>query len=242
MSGTVSPNQSDIQTSLRTFLLSILPAGTEVIEAQINRVAEPPGTDFVVMTWIDSERLETNVDTSGDVAFIGSISNTVLTVTQMLLGSITPGATLFGPSIAAGSTIGPQLSGTTGGIGTYSVTPSQTSPSQKMACGVWNFLQPSKVHIQLDVHGPNSADNSKIITTIFRDDFAVQAFKSYGQDVVPLYQDTPKQVPFINDQNQYENRWVIDTFLQANQQVSLPQQYADQLKVGIINVDASYPP
>ena len=46
----------------------------------------------------------------------------------------------------------------------------------------------------------------------------------------------------INDQQQYEWRWVVEAMLQANQVVSVPQQFADQVTVEIISVDASYPP
>ena len=42
------PAQTDVFTALRSFLLGVLPNGVEVIKGQVNRVAEPQGSDFVV--------------------------------------------------------------------------------------------------------------------------------------------------------------------------------------------------
>lgn len=67
MSFSLSLTEDQIFTALRTYLLDILPAGTEVIRAQINRVSEPPTPDFVVMTPIRRPRLSTNVE-SGEIA------------------------------------------------------------------------------------------------------------------------------------------------------------------------------
>jgi hypothetical protein len=47
---TPSLTMTDAFTALRTFLLSILPAGTEVVQGQANRVPMPQGGNFVVMT------------------------------------------------------------------------------------------------------------------------------------------------------------------------------------------------
>ena len=60
----------------------------------------------------------------------GSISNNVLTVTNVSSGTIYPGATISGTGIASGTQIVSQLSGTAGAIGTYSVSiPEQTVAS-----------------------------------------------------------------------------------------------------------------
>jgi hypothetical protein len=60
--------------------------------------------------------------------------------------------------------------------------------------------------------------------------------------VAPLHADDPRQMPFINDQSQYEWRWIIEACLQANQVVISPQQFADALEIGLIEVDSHYPP
>lgn len=114
-------------------------------------------------------------------------------------------------------------------------------PVQPIA-GTQDHTQPTEAVFQLDVHGPNSADNAEVISTLFRSAYAVDAMAAINPDVYPLHADDPKQVPFINDANQYESRWVIEAFLQANQTVSVPQQSAEALAVDLIDVDAVYPP
>lgn len=180
MSAALSLSESQTLTALRSFLLGILPAGTEVVRGQDNRVPEPQGDDFVTMTPVLRERLETNVDTYTDG---------------------------------------------------YPNAPSTKS-----------ILQPTKVTVQLDIHGPASADNAQIITTLFRDDYGVEQFASSGFDVTPLYHSEPHQMPFVNGEQQVEDRWVVDVVMQCNPVVTVPQQFADQLKVGLIDVDATYPP
>lgn len=56
-----SITDDQMMTAVRSFLLSILPGGTEVIQAQSNRVPEPVGPNFVLMTPRRRARLATNV-------------------------------------------------------------------------------------------------------------------------------------------------------------------------------------
>jgi hypothetical protein len=77
---------------------------------------------------------------------------------------------------------------------------------------------------------------AQTVSTLFRDDFAVQQFANqdpnYG--VAPLLADDPKQVPFLNAEQQYETRWVVDVKLQTNQVIDWPMQFADQLAITIL--------
>ena len=100
---TQSPTQYNILTALRTFLLSVLPSGVEVIRGQDNRVAEPHVTDFVVMTPILQRRLATNVQSSNDNSFTGSIAGTTLTVSAIAFGTLAIGQTVFGVNVALGT-------------------------------------------------------------------------------------------------------------------------------------------
>ena len=59
----------------------------------------------------------------------GSIAGNVLTVSAIVSGSIVPGAQLSGTGIAAGTAITSQMSGLTGGVGTYAVSVAQVVPS-----------------------------------------------------------------------------------------------------------------
>lgn len=59
----------------------------------------------------------------------GSISGTTLTVSAVADGTIVAGATVTGTGVTAGTLIVSQLTGTTGGAGTYTVSASQTVSS-----------------------------------------------------------------------------------------------------------------
>ncbi|OIN06080.1 hypothetical protein BFS86_19415 [Shewanella algae] len=240
MSFAPSPTQSNVLAALRSLLIYILPQGVEIIQAQDNRVPEPSVPDFVAMTPLLYQRLSTNVDTYQDSSFTGFITGTTLNVTAVALGALAVGQTVFGVGVTP-QTVITTLGTGTGGMGTYTVSQSQTIASAKLSTGQELFLQPTKVIIQLDVHGPNSADNSQTISTLFRDDYAFQFFKTSGFDVAPLYADDPKQMPFLNGEQQVENRWVIDAAIQANQIVRAPQQFADQLHANPNNVEADFP-
>ena len=240
MSATLSLTESQTLAALRSFLLAILPTGIEVVTAQDNRVSMPAGPNFVALTPLARERLATNVDSAQDCAFNGSISGNTLTVESMILGAVTIGATLFGPNVLAGTTITGNATGN-GGVGTYTVNQSQTASTEVMACGTQGMLQATRVTTQLDLYGPNSADYAQIVTTAFRDSYAVDQFVSSGYDVSPLYADDAQQLPLIDAESQYEDRWTIKCILQANPIVTLPQQYASQLNANIIDVDATYP-
>lgn len=155
----------------RSFILSILPAGVEVVKGQDNRVPEPSGADFVVFWPITRERTETNVDVFDPVA--------------------------------------------------------QTT----------SYAQPVLLTVQTDVHGPNAADNAQILTTLYRDDFAVQFFQASPYDVGPIHADDPKQVPFLNSESQWERRWIVEAVMQLNQIVTIPTQSAIVLEVNLVEAD-----
>lgn len=59
----------------------------------------------------------------------GSIATTTLTVTGVTSGTLYPGQTISGSGVTAGTYIVAQLTGATGGTGTYTVSPSQTASS-----------------------------------------------------------------------------------------------------------------
>jgi hypothetical protein len=189
-------------------------------------------------------RISTNVDTYVDAVFTGSIVGTLLTITAVnpkFTGQISLGSVIFGSGVAANTTVTALESGA-GGLGTYMVTPTQAVASETLAAGTEALLQPTEVVVQLDVHGPCSADNAQVISTLFRDDFAVQQFATSGFDVTPLYAEDPKQVPFINAEQAFEDRWIVDVHMQANQTIVVPQQFAQAIKVVLHEIDASYPP
>lgn len=91
------------------------------------------------------------------------------------------------------------------------------------------------VDMQLDIHGPNSADNGQIITTVWRDEWAVDAIP--GMIFAPLYATDGHQLPYINGEKQYEDRWVIDLLLHVKPTITVSQQFADAITINLVEAD-----
>lgn len=237
------PSQDAIQIILRNFLVGVLPAGVEVIAGQVNRVPEPPSPDFVVMWPIARNRLAWNVDSYIDAVFTGSISGVTLNITGVdpsFTGKLGVGIYISGTGIALNTKITALGSGT-GGVGTYTVSVSQTVSDEIISAGTAGLLQKTEVVMQCDVHGPNAADNAQVISTAIRDDVATRYFLPDQTGVAPLFAADPRQVPFINGESQVENRWVVDCHLQAQINVVFSQDFADTVAVTPVSVDASFP-
>lgn len=240
-----APTQSDTLVVLGNFLAAILPSGVEIILGQPNRVPEPKAVDYVVMTPIRRPRLATNVNTPSDTVIVGSIAGATLTVTDVVMGELSAGRTVYGSGIVAGTRITALASGT-GGTGTYTVTPAQSAISQRLAAGVMEIVQDTMWVVQLDVHGPGAgttaADNAQVISTMMRDPYGFEFFTAAGDQAVPLFAEDPRQMPFTNAENQYEDRWVVDVSLQTNPAIVLPQQFADTVVLDTVSVEATFPP
>lgn len=242
MAAVVSPNQSDVFNVLVQFLTGFLPTGTKVIQGQINRVAEPRDSDFVVFWPLRTPRLATNIDTAEDVTFTASIAGTIMTVSAVATGTIKVGATVFGTGLASGTTVVTGMISGTGLTGTYSVGLSQIAAEQPMASGGAQQKQKAQWTIQLDVHGPNSADNAVMISTLTRDPYGWERINGLNPNMAPLYADDPRQAQFNNENQQVENRWVVEMNLQVDQTVTgIPQQFADALEVTVRSVEAEFP-
>lgn len=254
-------NESAAFTALRSFLLglNLTTSGTgafAIQQGQANRVVEPPGPDFIVFWPLSRLRFATNQNVYGDCAFTGQVTANVLTVSNIQFGIIGLGALLYGSGVPTGTSILGQLSGSASGtVGTYLLSSSFTAGSGLMAAGVMYAMQEAQLDVQLDVHGPNSHDNTMIITTLFRDEYAVDQFATSGSAplgfpspkipgttpwqlnvsgytaIAPIDADDPKQVPFQNAEQQWENRWVITARLQVNQIVTIGQQFFSQIQV-----------
>jgi hypothetical protein len=117
---------------------------------------------------------------------------------------------------------------------------------------VKNALQSTQLDIQIDVHGPASAENTQIISTLFRDDYSTDFFDHSGIDAQALYASDPRQVPFVNGESQWESRWCMDLSIQVNQVVQVPQDFAATVVIspvptgdpltGMIDIDVRFPP
>ena len=82
---------------------------------------------------------------SRTASFTGSIATTTLTVSAISAGAIYPSMQITGTGVTAGTRIVAQLTGTTGGAGTYTVSVSQTVSSTAMTGDL-----PSKIQVAQD--------------------------------------------------------------------------------------------
>lgn len=236
---TPSITEAAINNALGSFLLAVLGLPpTNVIVGQVNRVASPEG-DYVVMWPLRRPRLSTNVDSSTDAKFTGSIAGAVMTISAVLAGAMNVGAVVYGVGVAANTAVVNQINGTPGGDGQYTIAPSQTVTSTTLSAGATVIEQSTEVVYQIDVHGPESADNVQTISTAFRDQYGVSLFAGTG--VTPLYCDDPRQMPFQTAAVQFEDRWSIDVHMQADPTLSVPTQFADAANVTVISVTEAFP-
>lgn len=86
MSVTTSPTITEIATKVRAFLLTLVPAGVEVVRGLDNKVPEPPASPgFIAMTLVRQERLRTNVDHYSDPPPFDASTRAVEQGTQLAL-------------------------------------------------------------------------------------------------------------------------------------------------------------
>lgn len=247
MAATNNLTEAQVFTALRAFLLNVLPSGIEVVQGLDNRAPEPAGSDFVTMTALRQERLGYNETTYQDNVFTGSIAGTVLTVTAMTQSDgagIQAGMLLTDSTwpftIAANTTVQQQLSGTPGGIGTYSVLPSQTLASETIYAGQRSDLVPTRFVVQVDVYGPNSGQNVKTIEGLFFSSVATDFFDAQGYPVQALHGSEARQIAFVDGESQYEERYTIDLNLEIDPVLGTPMQFADQVQITVIEAAVNY--
>lgn len=105
-----------------------------------------------------------------------------------------------------------------------------------------SMLAPAQMMVQCDVFGADAFNVATLIEATWRSPWGCAAMAELNPLIAPLYTDEPRQLAFIDGNQQYEDRWSVDLNLQVNQSISVPQQFADTLEVGLIEVDSSYPP
>lgn len=105
-----------------------------------------------------------------------------------------------------------------------------------------SIKSPTRWAVQIDCYGAQACDRAKSIAALLRDDYACQKFAASGFDIQPLYASDAQQMPLITGEQQYLERWTFEIALQYNGVLTVPQDTADALVVGLINVDATYKP
>lgn len=99
--------------------------------------------------------------------------------------------------------------------------------------------QDTRMDLQLDFYGPTAGDWAAIVSTLWRDEYGVNAL---APDCAPLYIDDARMMPWVSTEGQYYQRFTSTAALQFNPVVTLPQQFAGAATATLISVDEAYPP
>lgn len=162
---------------------------------------------FQTITKVDNDNFTLNgvnstgwISWVGGATFTGSISTTVLTVSAIASGTLRVGHGVFGTAVGnavgVGTVITGQISGTTGGTGTYRVSVSQTVGSQSMASGasvakkitLAAGLLPAKPIVTSDLGGLHGDSIPSVSSLLGNYPFAV-ANMVYNSDIDALVLD-----------------------------------------------------
>lgn len=102
------------------------------------------------------------------------------------------------------------------------------------AGGFKNLEQGTECHVQFDYYGALAADWSAMVSTVFRDEYGVAAL---APDCSPLYIDDARQMALVTGEQQYLQRFTSTAVLQYNPVTSVPQQFADEASVTLVNAE-----
>ncbi|WP_445656828.1 phage neck terminator protein [Achromobacter sp. NCFB-sbj8-Ac1-l] len=106
--------------------------------------------------------------------------------------------------------------------------------------GTMTLTRPTQWTVQVDCYGDSAQDMAVAVSIALRSSYGCDALKASGAQ--PLYTGDPRQLPFITGEDQYLERWSVDAVLQFNPSITVPQQFADELHVDLVEVDTTYPP
>jgi len=123
--------------------------------------------------------------------------------------------------------------------GTSRVWMSASGDTYDRAGGTRKFEQHSNYRIQLDFYGPNSHDWATQVHTLATTEYGVGLL---APEVSPLLCEDIQQLPLVNGEEQFEQRWMFAIQLQFNPVIAVPQQFAEALEITVIEVDTTYPP
>ncbi len=87
----------------------------------------------------------------------------------------------------------------------------------------------------VNFYGPDSADYAQVFNQLFYDLYGCDFFRPY--DVQPLWCDDGRQMPLIDSEKQYVQRWMVRAFMQINPTVSTSQEFADTVDISIVEAD-----
>lgn len=111
---------------------------------------------------------------------------------------------------------------------------------------VVNVERDTQYSYQIDCYGPNGPDYANTLAVAWPSLWTSDYFNGYLATPTPgaplpvmaLYADEPQQLNIVNAELQYEQRFMLKLVLQANQTVSLPQDFFNVAPVVDVTVPA----
>ena len=101
------------------------------------------------------------------------------------------------------------------------------------------ILTPTRYSMQLDFYGPDSQVWAMQTMALFRDEYATELFPP---NIQPLYADDPVQIPLIDGEAQYEQRWKLVASLQYNPILSTTHQSMIAVDIELAPIDQTFKP
>ena len=101
------------------------------------------------------------------------------------------------------------------------------------------ILTPVRYEMQLDFYGSDAQTWAFETQALFRDQYATDIFPT---NIQPLYADDPVQIPLIDGEQQYEQRWKITASLQYNPILTTNQQSSWFATVNLAPIDQTFKP
>lgn len=106
--------------------------------------------------------------------------------------------------------------------------------------GVRDVTAPTEITVQLDFYGAGAADNAAMVQALFRDEYGDEGFPDAGS-IKPLYAEDPVQMPLVDGEENYTQRWMVQAVLQYNPVIAPAQDFAGSLAVTTVSVERTYP-
>jgi hypothetical protein len=94
------------------------------------------------------------------------------------------------------------------------------------------IMGPQRIDIQIDIYGLTSGEICKAIKSAFRTEWGAEQFPA---NIKPLYTTDGIQAPLTTGEQQYESRWTLTASMQYNPIITVPQQYADEAEVALLD-------
>jgi len=100
---------------------------------------------------------------------------------------------------------------------------SLSRPSQIFSEGQIDIKDRTRVDVQIDFYGVNSADFCKAVQSAFQTSYG---YDNFPDTVKPLYTSDGIQAPLVSGEQQWVSRWTLTVSLQYNPVVTAPQDSA----------------